>query len=62
MMRVSPNLTKFGYQGDEVRTMRRAAASSVFGGTVFSGIGAVPRKPNSLETDIKQLDRTLDVM
>ena len=62
MMRSNPNLSKFGQTSETVTRLRSAATSSVFGGSVFRGVGASTRKPNSLEDDVREFDRGMDVM
>jgi len=65
MMRYTPSYTtlnKFGFQDENMRNFTSAARSSVFGGSVFSGIGYAPRRLNSLEADIKNQDKALDVL
>ena len=62
MMRGYTNLSKFGTNSENAVRLRGAAASSTFGGNVFRGVGYSTRKPNSLEDDIREFDRGMDVM
>lgn len=61
-MRSNPYLSKFGQTSEGVTKLRSAASSHVFGGSVFRGVGWSTRKPNSLEDDVRDFDRGMDVM